>query len=63
VLIGWLTGYFNGHLWAAIAWGLFILFMYIRQARKWRDGLIFTLALIQAVAGGLITYYIGVVTH
>jgi len=37
--------------------------MYIRQARKWRDGLIFTLALIQAVAGGLITYYIGVVTH
>jgi hypothetical protein len=63
VLIGWLTGYFDGHLWAAILWGLCILFIYIRQARKRFDSVIFTLALVQAVAGGLITYYIGVITH
>ncbi len=63
VLIGWLTGYFNGQFWAAIAVGLAIIFMYVRQARKWFDSLLFTVALVQAVAGGLITYYVGVATH
>ncbi len=63
ILIGWVTGYFNGHFVAAIVVGLVIIFWYVRQARKWFDSVIFTLALAQAVAGGLITYYVGVITH
>ena len=65
-LIGWLTGYFDGHLIAAIFWALFIMFVYARSRVK-LDGKIdratFILGLIQAVLGGLLVFYIGQVTH
>lgn len=66
VLIGWITGYFNGHLVAAILWGLFVMFVYARSRVK-LDGKIdratFILGLIQAVGGGLLVFYIGQATH
>ena len=65
-LIGWVTGYFDGHLIAAILWALFIMFVYARSRVK-LDGKIdratFILGLIQAVLGGLLVFYIGQVTH
>ena len=66
VILGWVTGYFNGHIVASIVWGLIILYMYPRSARRWGgrfDPAIFSLSLTQAVVGGLITYFIGVITH
>ena len=66
VPIGWLAGYADGHLIAAILWGLIIIFIYSRSRVK-LDGKIdkatFILALIQGVMGGLIVFYIGRATH
>ncbi len=65
-LIGWITGYFDGHLIAGIFWALFVMFVYARSRVK-LDGKIdratFILGLIQAVLGGLLVFYIGQVTH
>jgi len=66
VLIGWLTGYTDGHLIAAVLWGLIVIFIYSRSRVK-LDGKIdratLILALIQAAMGGLIVFYVGQVTH
>ena len=66
VLIGWLTGYADGQLIAAILWGLIVIFIYSRSRVK-LDGKIdrvtLILALIQAVIGGLIVFYVGQATH
>jgi branched-subunit amino acid permease len=66
VLIGWLTGYADGQLIAAIIWGLIVIFIYSRSRVK-LDGKIdratLILALIQAVMGGLIVFYVGQATH
>jgi len=65
-LIGWITGYFNGHIYAAILWGLIILITYPRAKLKGKrklDKVTIILALLQAVAGGAITYFVGEFTH
>ena len=66
VLIGWITGYFDRQLVAALLWGLAIMFIYSRSRVK-LDGKIdratFILGLIQAVMGGLIVFYVGQATH
>ena len=66
VLIGWLTGYADGQLIAAIIWGLIVIFIYSRSRVK-LDGKIdratLILAIIQAVMGGLIVFYVGQATH
>jgi branched-subunit amino acid permease len=66
VLIGWLTGYADGQLIAAIVWGLIVIFIYSRSRVK-LDGKIdratLILAIIQAVMGGLIVFYVGQATH
>ena len=66
ILIGWLTGYFDGQLVAAMLWGLIVIFIYSRSRVK-LDGKIdratLILALIQAVMGGLIVFYVGQATH
>ena len=66
VLIGWLAGYADGHLIAAVLWGLIVIFIYSRSRVK-LDGKIdratLILAFIQAAMGGLIVYYIGQATH
>ena len=66
VLIGWITGYFNGQLVAAVLWALTVMFVYSRSRVK-LDGKIdratFILGLIQAAMGGLIVFYIGQATH
>ena len=65
-LIGWLTGYADGHLIAAILWGLIVIFIYCRSRVKldWKiDKATLILALIQAAMGGLIVFYVGQATH
>lgn len=66
VLIGWLTGYADGHLIAAVLWGLIVIFIYSRSRVK-LDGKIdratLILALVQGAMGGLIVFYIGQATH
>lgn len=66
VLIGWLAGYADGHLIAAVLWGLIVVFIYCRSRVK-LDGKIdkatLILALIQGAMGGLIVFYIGQATH
>jgi branched-subunit amino acid permease len=66
LLIGWLSGYADGHLIAAILWGLIVIFIYSRSRVK-LDGKIdkatLILALIQAAMGGLIVFYIGQAIH
>jgi ABC-type Mn2+/Zn2+ transport system permease subunit len=66
VLIGWLAGFLNWHLYAAILWGIIILITYPRAKGKGKfklDALTVFLAIIQAGAGGAIAYFVGAVTH
>ena len=65
-LIGWIAGFFNVHLYAAIIWGLVILITYPRAKGKGRfklDRITVFLALVQAGAGAVITYFVGALTH
>ena len=65
-LLGWLAGYINWHLYAAILWAIIVLITYPRAKGKGRfklDGLTVFLALVQAGAGGVIAYYVGEITH
>jgi hypothetical protein len=66
ILIGWLAGYADGQLIAAVLWGLIVIFIYSRS-RVRLDGKIdratLILALIQGAMGGLIVYYVGLATH
>lgn len=65
-LIGWIAGFFNWHLFAAILWGIVILLTYPRAKMRKNfklDPLTIFLALIQAGLGGAITYFVGEFTH
>ena len=65
-LIGWIAGFFDWHILAAILWGLFILYTYPRSRRRWGgkvDALTYFLALVQAGIGGLVVFFIGNITH
>ncbi len=65
-LIGWIAGFFNWHIYAAVLWALIILITYPRSKKKGRikiDKFTIFLALIQAVTGGVITFIIGEITH
>jgi len=65
-LIGWISGFFNWQIVAAILWGLFILYTYPRSRRRSGgkvDVLTYFLALIQAGVGGTAVFFVGQVTH
>ncbi len=65
-LIGWITGFFDFHIVAAILWGLFVLNTYPRSRRRWGgkvDALTYFLAFIQAGIGGAVVFFVGQVTH
>ena len=65
-LIGWVTGFFDFHIVAAILWGLFVLNTYPRSRRRWGgkvDALTYFLAFIQAGIGGAVVFFVGQVTH
>ena len=65
-LIGWIAGFFNWHIYAAILWGIVIIFTYPRAKVKSDfkiDALTIFLALIQAGAGAAIVYFVGEITH
>lgn len=65
-LIGWIAGFFDAHIVAAILWGLFVLNTYPRSRRRWGgkvDALTYFLALIQAGMGGAAVFFVGQFTH
>lgn len=67
-LIGWISGFFDWQIIAAILWGLFILYTYPRSRRSWMGGskvgiLTYFLALVQAGIGGTVVFFVGQVTH
>jgi hypothetical protein len=65
-LIGWIAGFFDWQIVAAILWGLFILYTYPRSRRRWGgkvDALTYFLALVQAGIGGVVVFFVGQVTH
>lgn len=65
-LIGWIAGFFDAHIFAAILWGLFLLYTYPRSRRRWGgkvDALTYFLAFVQAGVGALVAFFVGQVTH
>ncbi len=65
-LIGWIGGFFEVHLIAAIGWGLFVLFTYPRSRVRWAgraDALTYFLAFVGGCIGGLATYFAGELLH
>lgn len=65
-LIGWIAGFFNGHIYAAILWGIIILITYPRAKVKGGfkiDAVTVFLALVQALGGAAIAYFVGEITH
>jgi len=65
-LIGWIAGFFDWQIYAAIAWAAFIFYTFQRSRRKEAgrvDLLTYFLAFVQASIGGAIAFVVGHFTH
>jgi len=65
-LIGWIAGFFEVHLIAAIGWGLFVFFTYPRSRVRWAggaDAFTYFLAFVGGCIGGLVAYFAGELLH